>query len=131
MGYEDILEGKQINKDYVIDIVSRFVDILLNNHMLEVCNGVYRDMQCNFIVASQDKMFVVYGDGAVTEHDTYAVIGCGDELVKGYLDTIDLKKNMTREQAEKLVETCIKKSCKDDIYIDNKIDLVCLEKEEI
>lgn len=129
MNYIDILDKKEVNFKYVVNtIVPNLFEILRKNHRVNSIHNV-ETLESTFIYCTSKNLYVIYDDGAIIEGEKFITIGCGSEAVKGYLSTLNLE-NLTREEATKIVQNSIQKSCKDDIYINDKIDLIYLESEE-
>ncbi len=60
----------------------------------------------------------------------YGVIGCGKDMVMGFLDTQNLK-DLSENQVIKMIEKCIQQSCSKDCYINENINYILLKKENI
>ena len=81
-----------------------------------------------FLIISNKKIFSIGFDFSVLEFDKYSSTGSGYELVVGYLDTLNYIPEKTNlDEAIKILETAIKKSCKNEIYINDGIDYINLE----
>lgn len=127
MEYKDILEKKEIDFNYVVNtIVPNIFETLRNNHRIVLTDNI-ESSKSTFIYCTSKKMFRIWGDGAVTTYDDFIVLGCGEDSVRGYLNTLNFK-NIDLEQAKEIIETSIKQSCKDDVYINDKINWVVLEE---
>lgn len=127
MDYKDILDNIKINYKYVVKhIVNNIFGILDRNGCLYKENNVVSTTN-EFIVASDENIYSVYQDGSVLECENYGCIGSGCELVKGYLDSLDLQ-NLTLDKAKKILTNCIQQCCKDEIYINGNIDFIVLHK---
>lgn len=125
--YKDILNKTKIDRKYVVSkVVPNLFENFENFNRVEEKNGV-KKLLSYFIFCTNNKIFEINGDGAVSEHDNFLAMGCGEQLCKGYLDT-SYKENLTKEQAEELISNAIKISCKDDCYIGNVIDWIDLKE---
>lgn len=125
MEYKDILDNIKIDYKYVVKhIVNNIFSILDRNGCLYKENNVVSTTN-EFIVASNENIYLIYQDGSVLECDNYGCIGSGYELVKGYLDTLDLQ-NLTLDKAKKIIINCIQQCCNNEIYINDNIDLIKL-----
>lgn len=125
----DILENKEFDRKYVINnVVNKIFNLLFE---LNYCYKDRKDIDSQLILASNNHCYKMFSDGSIIEGDNYVVAGCGEQLVKGYLDTLtDLNTNkLERDEAIKIAESAIKKSCKEDIYINDKIDIIVLENK--
>lgn len=127
MNYKDILDNAELDKRYVVNvIVVRFFNELMKyNRAYKVDNVV--DIDSSFLVADSSSIFRIGNDGSVIEYDDYCAIGCGDQLVKGHLDALHLQE-LSEPEAVDLIHRLIKECCKDDIYIDDNIDIIVLKK---
>lgn len=129
--YKDILDKIKIDYKYVVNNI-------VNNifHILDKNGNLYKEnntVSCSneLLIISDEKIFHVFSNGALIECNSFGVIGCGYQLVKGYLDGLRYNPDVLEEkEAKSLIETCIKDCCKDDVYIDDNIDYICLYKEE-
>lgn len=129
MEYKDILEKKEIDFNYIVNIVvPNIFKILRDNHRIALIDNI-ENSKSKFIYCTSKKMFKIWCDGAVTEHNDFITLGCGEDLVEGFLNTLNLE-NINLEEAKEIIKTAIKQSCKDDIYINDKITWVVLEEEK-
>lgn len=126
MKYIDILEKKQIDFKYVVNIiVPNLFEILRNNNRVNSIDKI-ETLKSTFIYCTNKNLYIICNDGAVVEGENFITVGCGSDEVRGYLNTLNLE-NLTKEKATEIIQNSIRKSCKDDIYINNKIDLIYLE----
>lgn len=131
MDYKDILNNVEMDLKYVINVVITDMFKLLDKYGCLYRENNIVNTYGEYIVASDDKIFNIFSNGAVIENDTFSVIGCGFQLVKGYLDGIHYdSKTINKEKAIQIVTTCIKQCCKDDVFINDNIDFIILEKED-
>lgn len=127
MEYKDILERKEIDFNYIVNIiVPNIFKTLRDNHRIALIDNI-ENSKSKFIYCTSKKMFKIWCDGAVTEHNDFITLGCGEDLVEGFLNTLNFE-NINLEEAKVIIETAIKQSCKDDIYINDKITWVVLEE---
>lgn len=126
MNYKDILDNVKLNKKYVVNvIVVQIFDLLMKyNRAYKIDNII--DIDSSVLVADDYSIFTISPDGSVAEYDTFAAIGCGDELVKGYLTPQNLEE-LSEPEAIDLVKRCIEKACKNDCFIDNDITIINLK----
>lgn len=129
MEYKDILEKKEIDFNYIVNIiVPNIFKTLRDNHRIALIDNI-ENSKSKFIYCTSKKMFKIWCDGAVTEHNDFITLGCGEDLVEGFLNTLNFE-NINLEEAKAIIKTAIKQSCKDDIYINDKITWVVLEEEK-
>ena len=86
---------------------------------------VLQELDSQFLICDGYNInFVGYDLDVINNLDYYA-IGCGEDLVMGYLNTIFKDKNpskFTYDEIRKILEESIKVSCKDSLGIDDNID---------
>ena len=125
----DILDKKEIDFKYVVNIiVPNLFEILRKNNRVSSLNNI-ETLSSTFVYCTNKNLYMIFGDGAVVEREDFITVGCGSDEVRGYLNTLNLE-NLTKEKATEIIQNSIQKSCKDDIYINDKIDLIYLESEE-
>lgn len=128
--YKDILDNKEIDKKYCIrTIVPKLFKIMKENETIEKREEEYLFLN-TFILATPKSAFMIDRDGTVTEINQkyYLAIGCGDDFVKGYLDTIDFNNiKINKSMAGQIIKNAIEKSCKNVNYIDENINIIFLE----
>ena len=130
--YKDILDNKEIDKKYCIrTIVPKLFKIMKENEIIEKREEEYLFLN-TFILATSKTAFIIDRDGTVNstiDQKHYLTIGCGEDFVKGYLDTIDFNKDkINKTMAGQIIKNAIEKSCKNVNYIDDNIDIIFLEK---
>lgn len=129
MDYKDILDNIKLSRQYVIrKIVPKFISTLEENKRLGKDIDIALSYS-SFMVADSETIYEIDSDFSVTEGKDYCVLGCGYQLVKGYLDGIHLNE-LSRPEAIDLVEKCVVECCKDDCYIGEDLDIIVLEKEK-
>lgn len=125
----DILNKKDLDEEYVVNrIIPRIYNLLVKHYVIQRDSVLY-DFGSDFIIVSHKNIFRISGNGSVIEKEDYAAIGCGKELVKGYFETIDFKE-IDLEKAKELIKKAILQSCKEDVYIDNNVNITILPKED-
>ena len=124
--YKDILDGIEIDMPYIIKVVvpKIFYTLKKNNRIMTV-NGV-DESSSSYMLCTDKSIFDISGDGAVIEANDFDAIGCGDQYAKGYLQTCNLK-GATKKQALEYIKNAVGKACKSDPFIDNNIDILCVE----
>ena len=131
--YKSILDKTFIDKKYVIsNVVPKIFKILEKNHRLYKENELlYSYSECLF--GTSNSIFNIGFDGAVSEKEKYYAIGCGKELVIGFLDVFfsdNKEKDLTLKDAKTLINKSIAIACQKDVYINDKITYINLIKEE-
>lgn len=131
MDYKDILDNVTLDYKYVVNIIVTDMFKILDKYGCLYRENNIVDTYGEYIVISEDKIFQIFSNGAVIESELFASIGCGVQLVKGYLDGINYNyKQTTESEARHILEICIKQCCKDDVFINSKIDYIVLKKED-
>lgn len=129
MNYIDILDKREIDFKYVVNtIVPNLFETLRKSNRVNSLNNI-ETLKSTFVYCTNKNLYIIFGDGAVVEREDFITVGCGSDEVRGYLNTLNLE-NLTKEKATEIIQNSIKKSCKDDIYINDKIDLIYLESED-
>lgn len=109
---------RPLNKiDMVSEIVPTLFDIYEMHGRISNDMGI-RFFQSEFLFANDNRIFTVSMDGCVLEHEDYAVIGSGEELVGGYLSTVRDWSNPIH-----IIETAILMSCEKDVNVGSEIDM--------
>ncbi|MBR2890999.1 MAG: hypothetical protein IKC22_01195 [Bacilli bacterium] len=128
--YKDILDKKKVDKKYIIEnIVPKIFNTLRDNHRVNQKDGFeYTDSE--FIFATPSHLYRIDEDGSVLEFDDYISVGCGEELVRGYMTKVFYNgyKDLSLEEAKFILRECIKEACKDDIGINDESVFINLEK---
>lgn len=129
LDYRDILDKVKLDKKYVVNkIVVQIFDLLLKyNRAYRIDNIV--DIDSEILVADAYNIFSIVKDGSVLEHDKYCAIGCGEELVLGYLDSLTLNE-LSKTEAIDLINKCIKKTCQNDCFINDEVSMIILEQKK-
>ncbi len=125
----DVLKRVRIDSKYVITrVVPNIFKILKDNHRIIDERGIYTMISTMMFATSED-MFIITADGGILSKKDFAAIGCGQDLATGFLETIPDIHKFTKKQAEKVLEACIKTACKNDVYVNENIDYIFLERE--
>lgn len=129
LSYKDILDKTKVDKKYIIEnIVPKIFDTLRNNHRVNQKDG-FEYIDSEFIFATPSHLYRIDEDGSVLEFDDYISVGCGEELVRGYIAKVFYNgyKDLSLGEAKLILRECIKEACKDDIGINDEIVLIDLE----
>ena len=122
--FKDILDKIKIDKRYIINtIVPNIFKKMKEYNRLEIKNEVENLLSC-FILVTPTGIFTIGTDGSVVESENFATVGCGDELVRGYLETISDINNLNEKEGINIIKNAIIKSCKNDIYINDMISIL-------
>lgn len=82
MNYKDILDNKTIDEAYTINIIVPKLFKCLEKYQRLDYEDKIPYCSSNCLIATPYNFFTIDNDGAVRTFDNYAVIGCGDQLVK-------------------------------------------------
>lgn len=127
INYKDILDNINIDKNYVVQNIVPFIfDKLRDNKRLLLDNGIEKSLS-EFVFCTNKDIFIIRTDGAVLNYKDYCAIGCGEQFAKGYLNTFKNISDINQKDVLKILEESIKESCKNDIYINNNIDIIILK----
>lgn len=127
----DLFVGySELNESNCVSLLNRITPLFRNNLLIE-SNEIVDSLEGTFIFADAYNINCIGSDLSVLSDLDYYSIGCGEESVMGHLNAVLEKKDpntLDILDAKKLVEECIKLSCKDDCYIDDNIDYIILYK---
>lgn len=120
---------KELNQDNCIKALEKISDVYADKGYIKHGEIVDR-LENSFILCDGYNITDIEHDMAVMSGYEYYAVGCGDELVLGYLNTYfaNSNKEITQEEAKKILEKCIKVACKDSCYIDDNIDYAVIYK---
>lgn len=124
----DVLEKKKVDFKYVVSKIVPNIFAILGRHKRIVEEDGVQNMLSTMLFCTHDNIYTIYHDGGVVERDKWAAIGCGEDLVSGFLETIKNFDKLTKEAVTHILEKCIKQCCKNDAYINDNIDYIYLEK---
>lgn len=129
MDYKDILDNVSLDKKYMVNkVVVKFFNLLLKYNRAYKTENIV-ELESEYIVVSTDSIFHIDNSGYVVEYDDYVAIGSGAESVMGYFATLK-EQNLTREQACDYVKIAIKESCKENIFIDDNVELIDITRNK-
>jgi len=139
MEYKDILDDVEVDLSYMSSvIIPNLIQHLNDNHVLHRnTDGTISSDNC-FIYATNNNIYTIMSDFGVIEMPNWSVIGCGEDMVMGLLNTIEIDDDCTvdeyfgkmeRDDAVSLIQTAILLACKNDTYISQSCDIVVLEKD--
>lgn len=129
--YKDILDNVPVDELYVIRAIvpAIFTHLSMNKRLTN--NQEQYTMDSRMLYATSDSLFTIDGDfGVVEARASYEVIGCGDDKVRGFMTSIGDTSNMTRSEVLQILDTAIRKGCEKDVFIDDRIDVIVLEKHK-
>ena len=93
---------------------------------------IVKDLYGRFIVVDSYNINVIDSDLAVLSNFDYYAIGAGEDLVMGHLNVAFKSKSpqdLDYLEVKKVLEDCIRISCKDSYSIDGNIDVIALYKD--
>lgn len=128
---DDILKGTPITRPYIIKNIIPFIfdEAKKYNCLCTDSTDQTKYIDGRMMICTPDMINVMGGNGSLVAYDNFASIGCGDQLVHGYLSTLDEDWSKLKEdKAIKILCECIQKCCKDDVYIGEKTDILLLQK---
>lgn len=115
--YEGNIDSKYLFNEFYPNIKSMLVD----TGRLKA-EDYTEPLENQFVVAINDKMWLVDGDGGVMEGDEYIVIGSGEEVAIGSLEAT--KTDLPKVRIEKAIKACSENT----LYVNNKIDILTSEE---
>lgn len=129
MSYKDILDKVELDKQYVVNVVVPKIFIKLKEYNQAYLENNLLSIDNQFLICDYDSIFKIDTDGSVIEFGKYYAIGSGYELVLGnlessYMEHIDL------DTAVDLLIDSIRKSCKNELYINSNIDIINITKDK-
>ena len=125
------IDKKEINRIYIIkNIVPILFDTFRKNNCIIKNSDGIEELNGRLLICTKDEIMVMDAIGCVFSSKNYAAIGAGEDLVSGYLNTFKNTdfNNFTEEQAIQIAKKAIIESCKDNITINNKVDIIVLKK---
>lgn len=108
----------QINYNYMVQnfFTSVYNILAEKNRISRDVNGqLVNTINCEFIVAFEDSMYLVDQEGVVTESENYLVIGSGSEVAIGVLE------NNKGKKAEVRIREAIKACSENTLYVNNDV----------
>lgn len=126
MLYKDILDKVEVDERYVITkIIPKVQDVLISVGELAPKTAFELDGS-SMLVVTDKEIYHIGEDGSVGTYTDFIAIGCGSDLAIGYLENA-WNKDLTLEQGEELVKNAIINSCKKDVFINDRVDIIKLE----
>lgn len=117
---------KEIDFDIVVTyFVSTLFKIFEKNHRLIKDAFSRQSFSSSYILAFEDKVFEIGGDGSVIEIDDYTAIGSGAEIALGSLNTTEDLDPIER------ITKAIEASCKTNLYVNYPIVIGTTEDKEL
>lgn len=129
MSYKDILDKVELDKPYVVNIVVPKIFIKLKEYNQAYLENNLLSIDNQFLICDYDSIFKIDTDGSVIEFDKYYAIGSGYELVLGNLES-SYKEDIDLDTAVDLLIDSIRKSCKNELYINSNIDIINITKNK-
>ena len=117
----------EVKYEYLVQhFFTREYEVLMQkNRIMRDALGNYENIvNCHLILAFEDKMFAIDGEGCVIEGDDYLVIGSGSDIATGILETNKSKKPEIR--IKEAIEACADNT----IYVNNTIYITSTEIEK-
>lgn len=131
--YKDLFKKTRIDGAYIYEnTIPKLIDLLKNRNRVKQDMGRIK-MESDFLLATNDGIFLIDSEFGMFEYGFYASIGCGTFSVEGYLN-VELKDKkpelINKDEAVRIVKDAIEKACSSDVFIGMGVDLFVLEKEE-
>lgn len=124
INWEDIVKKIHINYNYIIDkFIFNIYNIFKSENRIRTEDNI-DSFNSDFLIATNEGLFIIENDMSIIECENFATIGSGLELVNGYLNTLNNFSEMTMKECENILHIAIKKSCKNNIGIDENIDIL-------
>ena len=113
-----------IDAEYLYSLYSYYGKAYLDHFgiTLDANTGYQSIIASSFMFGVNNHLMVLGNDGSVVEYDDFAVIGCADDLVRGYI-----MGHMEEEDVEKLLKDAIKHAATMDSGIDTNINVYCIK----
>ena len=126
----DILRGIEVDRKYMIKhIIPDVFEYLKKYGLLLHDEDGLNYIDGSMIFVTPKTIQAMACDGGLVEYENFAAIGCGRDLAYGYLSTIDKNFDKLKEEdAIKILVNAIQKSCKDDAFIDDNVEIILIEK---
>ena len=120
---EDMLLDN-VDAEYLYALYSVYGKLYLDHFgiTLDANTGYAQILNSSFMFGINDHLMVLAPDGSITEYEDFAVIGCADDLVRGYIMAHE-----DEEDVEKLLTDAIKHAATMDSGIDTNIKIYCIE----
>lgn len=122
--------SKKLTERNCIDAVDKITHEFRENGYINP-NIVVDDLSSQFLFCDAYNINYVGGDLGVIGNLNYFAIGCGEDLVMGYLNTVFKDKGpeeFTFKEIKEVLEESIKVSCKDSLGIDDNINMLYVTK---
>lgn len=129
MSYKDILDKVELDKPYVVNVVVPKIFIKLKEYNQAYLENNLLSIDNQFLICDYDSIFKIDTDGSVVEFDKYYAIGSGYELVLGNLES-SYTEDIDLDTAVDLLIDSIRKSCKNELYINSNIDIINITKNK-
>lgn len=128
----DILNKVDIDEEYVIrKVVPKLIEHMQENKRTLHSESGMVSMASQMLFVTNKRMFEIGSDFSVAESDrNYAVIGCGEEKVRGYMSLVGDTSNKTAIEITNVLVGAIRKACEDDVYINDAYDIYFFREEK-
>lgn len=128
----DIIRKVDIDEVYVIEnIVPKIIEHMHEYKRVSTSGGDVASMASQMLFVTSKRMFEIGSDFSVAESDRdYAVIGCGEEKVRGYMSLVGDTSNKTAIEITNVLVGAIRKACEDDVYINDAYDIYFFREEK-
>lgn len=112
-----------VDAEYLYSLYSYYGKAYLDHFgiTLDTNTGYQSIIASSFMFGVNNHLMVLGNDGSVAEYDDFAVIGCADDLVRGYI-----MGHKDEKDVEKLLRDAIKHAATMDSGIDTNINVYCI-----
>ena len=130
---EDIfVDKKKIDRIYIIkNIVPALFNVFRKNNCISKESDGLEYLNGELLICTPEEIMTMDAIGCISPSKNFVAVGSGEELVKGYLSVFKDEEfnNFTEEQATQIAKNAIIESCKDNITINDQVDIIILKKE--
>ena len=126
------IDKKKIDRIYIIkNIVPTLFNVFRKNNCISKESDGLEYLNGELLICTPEEIMTMDAVGCVSSSENFAAIGSGENLVKGYLSIFKDEEfnNFTEEQATQIAKNAIIESCKDNITINDQVDIIILKKE--
>lgn len=126
----NIFNNKDLTEKNCIDIVDKITHEFRDKEYINPAS-VVDNLDSQFLFCDAYNINYISGDLSVIGNLNYFAIGCGEDLVMGYLNTVFKEKSpedFSFREIQEILEESIRISCKDNLGIDDNIDMLYVTK---
>lgn len=125
--FKDVID---LNEDECIKLTNNITRVYRDFEFIEPTQ-IVKELNNVYLLTDPYNINLMTNDLSIMSNFDYYAIGCGDDLVLGYLN-VEFKdkdpNDMTSEEIIKILTEAIKTSCKDSTGIDDNVDISIMYK---